>query len=89
MQHDDVDDDASECEVDDSLAHASNKAKYVIDGLKRGNVARFINHSCEPNLFYQSVLWEHDSLELSHLMLVASENIPPLTVREGPRHAEG
>ncbi|CAI5932455.1 unnamed protein product [Closterium sp. NIES-65] len=52
---------------------------YAIDGLRRGNVARFINHSCSPNLFYQSALWDHKRPELSHLLLVASENIPPLT----------
>ncbi|CAI5471523.1 unnamed protein product [Closterium sp. Yama58-4] len=52
---------------------------YAIDGLRRGNVACFINHSCSPNLFYQSALWDHKRPELSHLLLVASENIPPLT----------
>ncbi|GJP44029.1 hypothetical protein CLOM_g3421 [Closterium sp. NIES-68] len=52
---------------------------YAIDGHKHGNVARFINHSCSPNLFYQSALWDHKHPELSHLLLVASENIPPLT----------
>jgi len=33
--------------------------KYVIDGTERGNAARWINHSCEPNC--QPVLVEHAS----------------------------
>ncbi|XP_029985608.1 histone-lysine N-methyltransferase SETDB2 [Sphaeramia orbicularis] len=34
---------------------------YFIDATKEGNVSRFINHSCEPNLFIQNVFTDsHD-----------------------------
>ncbi|XP_073698317.1 histone-lysine N-methyltransferase SETDB2 [Garra rufa] len=45
--------------------HSQHKHKpeqiYYLDASKEGNVARFINHSCEPNLFIQSVFTDtHD-----------------------------
>lgn len=34
---------------------------YYLDASKEGNVARFFNHSCEPNLFLQNVFTDtHD-----------------------------
>ena len=54
--------------------------KYCIDAGSVGNVARFINHSCEPNLFVQCVLSSHHDAELARVMLFAADNIPPLQV---------
>lgn len=37
------------------------KDVYVLDASKEGNVSRFINHSCQPNLFIQNVFTDsHD-----------------------------
>lgn len=34
---------------------------YVLDASKEGNVSRFINHSCQPNLFIQNIFTDcHD-----------------------------
>ncbi|KAI3865080.1 hypothetical protein MKX03_017710 [Papaver bracteatum] len=52
--------------------------EFCIDGSEVGNVARFINHSCDGNLFVQSVLSSHHDPRLARLMLFASENIRPL-----------
>ncbi|XP_020519918.1 histone-lysine N-methyltransferase, H3 lysine-9 specific SUVH4 isoform X2 [Amborella trichopoda] len=52
--------------------------EFCIDAGSTGNVARFINHSCEPNLFVQCVLSSHHDLKLARVMLFASDNIPPL-----------
>ncbi|KAL7676208.1 hypothetical protein ACOME3_002463 [Neoechinorhynchus agilis] len=30
-------------------------SEYLIDGLKIGNIGRFLNHSCDPNVFVQNV----------------------------------
>ncbi|NWI16971.1 SETB2 methyltransferase, partial [Crypturellus soui] len=48
-------------EADDDealLKNASDENIYVLDATKEGNVGRFLNHSCCPNLFAQSVFVE-------------------------------
>ncbi|KAK4272249.1 hypothetical protein QN277_020833 [Acacia crassicarpa] len=52
--------------------------EFCIDAGSTGNIARFINHSCEPNLFVQCVLSSHHDLRLARVMLFAADNIPPL-----------
>ncbi|KAH6757608.1 hypothetical protein C2S51_038756 [Perilla frutescens var. frutescens] len=54
------------------------KKGYTIDALSYGNVGRFINHSCSPNLYAQNVIYDNDDKRAPHIMLVALENIPPL-----------
>jgi euchromatic histone-lysine N-methyltransferase len=51
--------------------------QYVIDASKYGGVARFINHSCKPNLFVQCVLYDDCNLDLPHVMLFAAAAIRP------------
>ncbi|NXP43619.1 SETB2 methyltransferase, partial [Heliornis fulica] len=50
------------CEKADSdytlLKNANEEKVYVLDATKEGNVGRFLNHSCCPNLFAQSVFVE-------------------------------
>ncbi|XP_053933863.1 histone-lysine N-methyltransferase SETDB2 isoform X1 [Cuculus canorus] len=50
------------CEEDDGdrplLKNADEENIYVLDATKEGNVGRFLNHSCCPNLFAQSVFVE-------------------------------
>ncbi|KAK1322982.1 Histone-lysine N-methyltransferase, H3 lysine-9 specific SUVH6 [Acorus calamus] len=53
-------------------------AGFTIDAAKYGNVGRFINHSCSPNLYAQNVLYDHDDKRMPHIMFFAAENIPPL-----------
>ncbi|KAI4350432.1 hypothetical protein L6164_004889 [Bauhinia variegata] len=52
--------------------------EFCIDADSTGNIARFINHSCEPNLFVQCVLSSHLDLKLARVVLFAADNIPPL-----------
>ncbi|XP_042695073.1 histone-lysine N-methyltransferase SETDB2-like [Centrocercus urophasianus] len=40
------------------LKNANDENIYVLDATKEGNVGRFLNHSCCPNLFAQSVFVE-------------------------------
>lgn len=54
------------------------EAEFCIDAGRVGNVARFINHSCDPNLFVQCVLSSHRDLKLARILLFASDNIPPM-----------
>uniref|UniRef100_A0A803MZI4 Uncharacterized protein n=1 Tax=Chenopodium quinoa TaxID=63459 RepID=A0A803MZI4_CHEQI len=52
--------------------------EFCIDAGVTGNLARFINHSCEPNLFVQCMLSSHHDIKLARVMLFAADNIPPL-----------
>ncbi|CAN1137594.1 Histone-lysine N-methyltransferase, H3 lysine-9 specific SUVH4 [Linum perenne] len=65
-----------------SIASDSSKSdsgpEFCIDAGPSGNVARFINHSCSPNLFVQCVLSSHQDLRLARVVLFAADNIPPL-----------
>ncbi|CAN8314804.1 unnamed protein product [Cochlearia groenlandica] len=51
---------------------------FTIDAAKRGNIGRFINHSCSPNLYAQNVMYDHGDERMPHVMLFAMDNIPPL-----------
>ncbi|KAI3756571.1 hypothetical protein L1987_56392 [Smallanthus sonchifolius] len=51
---------------------------FTIDAASYGNVGRFINHSCSPNLYAQNVLYDQDDNRMPHIMLFAAENISPL-----------
>ncbi|CAA0833843.1 Histone-lysine N-methyltransferase- H3 lysine-9 specific SUVH4 [Striga hermonthica] len=57
---------------------ASENVPFCIDAGKTGNFARFINHSCQPNLFVQCMLSSHHDLKQARIMLIAADNIPPL-----------
>ncbi|KAL4367165.1 hypothetical protein GQ457_05G011630 [Hibiscus cannabinus] len=57
---------------------SENVPEFCIDAGSIGNIARFINHSCEPNLFIQCVLSSHQDVKLARVMLFAADNIPPL-----------
>ncbi|AQK98389.1 Histone-lysine N-methyltransferase H3 lysine-9 specific SUVH4 [Zea mays] len=52
--------------------------EYCIDGSSIGNFARFINHSCQPNLFVQCVMSSHNDVKLAKVMLFAADTILPL-----------
>ncbi|XP_061355379.1 histone-lysine N-methyltransferase, H3 lysine-9 specific SUVH4-like isoform X2 [Gastrolobium bilobum] len=52
--------------------------EFCIDAGSTGNIARFINHCCEPNLFVQCVLSTHHDLKLARVVLFSSDNISPL-----------
>ncbi|CAL5187694.1 unnamed protein product [Lathyrus oleraceus] len=65
----------------DSQSHSCEVVKdggFTIDAAQYGNVGRFINHSCSPNLYAQNVLYDHHDNRVPHVMLFAAENIPPL-----------
>jgi euchromatic histone-lysine N-methyltransferase len=51
----------------------------VLCARDEGNVARFINHSCEPNLYVQPILSGHTNTDHVLIGLFACRDIPPFT----------
>ncbi|KAH0686146.1 hypothetical protein KY289_016903 [Solanum tuberosum] len=51
---------------------------FTIDAAIYGNVGRFINHSCSPNLCAQNVMYDHGDKRVPHIMFFASKSIYPL-----------
>jgi [histone H3]-lysine9 N-trimethyltransferase SUV39H len=54
----------------------SNVHMYVVDGEKRGSVARFINHCCDPNLRVFAVKYDRGDPRIYQLAFFAAEDIP-------------
>ncbi|CAO2172614.1 unnamed protein product [Urochloa humidicola] len=62
----------------DNDSEAPPAPEYCIDASSIGNFARFINHSCQPNLFVQCVLSSHNDVKLAKVTLFAADTILPL-----------
>ncbi|XP_057486486.1 histone-lysine N-methyltransferase, H3 lysine-9 specific SUVH1-like [Actinidia eriantha] len=50
----------------------------VISAKNGGNVARFMNHGCTPNIYWQPVLRESDNESYLHIAFFAISHIPPM-----------
>ncbi|KAH6830850.1 hypothetical protein C2S53_005774 [Perilla frutescens var. hirtella] len=50
---------------------------FALDAGKYGNVARFINHSCSPNVFSQEIIYDNNDKRMPRIMFFAGKNIPP------------
>ncbi|PHT45529.1 Histone-lysine N-methyltransferase, H3 lysine-9 specific SUVH6 [Capsicum baccatum] len=72
----------SDCSLNSSgqaeLSEVVEEGGYTIDAAQCGNIGRFINHSCSPNLYAQNVLYDHEDKRMPHIMLFAADNIPTL-----------
>ncbi|XP_057453490.1 histone-lysine N-methyltransferase, H3 lysine-9 specific SUVH1-like [Lotus japonicus] len=51
----------------------------IISAKNVGNVARFMNHSCSPNIFWQPVLYAEKNQYFLHIAFFALRHIPPMT----------
>ena len=58
-------------------AISQGKSEFLIDGRLRGNLTRFINHSCAPNLVVQCVFVGNQ--KLPRICLFAVKDIQPGT----------
>ncbi|KAJ1395021.1 hypothetical protein SESBI_33742 [Sesbania bispinosa] len=62
-------------DVDDYIL-SLGVGKGFIDATNRGNIARFINHSCTPNLCFKDVIYDSNNKSIPHKMLFAVKDIP-------------
>ncbi|XP_008810793.2 LOW QUALITY PROTEIN: histone-lysine N-methyltransferase, H3 lysine-9 specific SUVH1-like [Phoenix dactylifera] len=60
-------------------SESSKTLPIIISAKNMGNVSRFMNHSCSPNVFWQPVLHDHGDDQYPHIMFFASKHIPPMT----------
>ncbi|XP_074589845.1 histone-lysine N-methyltransferase, H3 lysine-9 specific SUVH1-like [Curcuma longa] len=61
------------------LSETPKLLSFVINSKNKGNIARFMNHSCSPNVFWQPVLHDHGDDRYPHIMFFAIKHIPPMT----------
>ncbi|XP_019068268.2 histone-lysine N-methyltransferase, H3 lysine-9 specific SUVH6-like [Solanum lycopersicum] len=64
--------------VDSNSSMRKDEDGFTLDAIRYGNVGRFINHSCSPNLYAQNVMYYHGDKKVPHIMFFASESIAPL-----------
>ncbi|XP_047964200.1 histone-lysine N-methyltransferase, H3 lysine-9 specific SUVH5-like [Salvia hispanica] len=67
----------SEANEDEYLFDIYHGDGFSLDAAKCGNIGRFINHGCDPNVFPQEVLYDHDDKRMPHIMFFAQKRIPP------------
>ncbi|GAV68269.1 SET domain-containing protein/Pre-SET domain-containing protein [Cephalotus follicularis] len=61
--------------INDMSRLIEGQGRYIIDATKYGNVSRFINHSCLPNLVNHQVLVDSMDCQRAHIGLYASRDI--------------
>lgn len=61
------------------LNESSKQLPIIISAKHTGNIARFMNHSCSPNVFWQPVLYDHGDEGYPHIAFFAIKHIPPMT----------
>ncbi|KAF3448760.1 hypothetical protein FNV43_RR09473 [Rhamnella rubrinervis] len=54
-------------------------SRLVISSKYFGNVSRFMNHSCSPNVFWQPILYEQNNQSFIHIAFFAIRHITPMT----------
>ncbi|CAM8892967.1 unnamed protein product [Rhodiola kirilowii] len=64
---------------DESLDDDKAPDPLYISAKNYGNVSRFMNHSCWPNVFWQPVMYENNGESTLHIAFFARKNIPPMT----------
>lgn len=76
---DDGEDGEDDQEDQEEETEEAPHTEFVLCARDAGNIARYINHSCEPNLCVQPILLGHTDTRHVLIGLVAAQDIPPFT----------
>lgn len=63
---------------DETTEQYSIPSPLIISAKNVGNVARFMNHSCNPNVLWQPVAYEQNNEYFIHIAFFAMKHIPPM-----------
>ncbi|KAE8702455.1 Heat shock protein 70 (Hsp 70) family protein isoform 1 [Hibiscus syriacus] len=55
------------------------RSPLVISSKNIGNVARFLNHSCSPNVFWQPITYDQNHEAFLNIAFFTKKHIPPMT----------
>lgn len=67
-------------DIDHGETETEGRPVWSVDCYDCGNWARFLNHSCEPNVMAYDVCWDTSPTSgISHIAFVTRERIPALT----------
>ncbi|KAF3515677.1 hypothetical protein DY000_02062560 [Brassica cretica] len=66
------------CAPDELPEEFNLPAPLLISAKNFGNVARFMNHSCSPNVLWQPVICEGNGEPVVHIAFFAIRHIPPM-----------
>ncbi|KAI3811806.1 hypothetical protein L1987_21538 [Smallanthus sonchifolius] len=58
--------------------HVKPPFPLIVSARNKGNVGRFMNHSCSPNVYWQPILRENEEESYLHVGFYAIKHIPPL-----------
>lgn len=61
------------------LLYDGDNQMYIIDAKSFGNVGRYMNHSCSPNVFVQNVMVDTHDLRFPWVAFFSQQNIPAYT----------
>ncbi|XP_051141595.1 histone-lysine N-methyltransferase, H3 lysine-9 specific SUVH1-like [Andrographis paniculata] len=64
--------------VQDSNGAEKSPFPLIISAKDNGNVSRFMNHSCSPNVYWQPVLRQSNNDVFLHIAFFAIQHIPPM-----------
>ena len=53
--------------------------RFLLDGKRKGNIGRFLNHSCRPNCFLQIVFTDTHDPRIYQLAFFTTQKIPAMT----------
>ncbi|EDV19880.1 uncharacterized protein TRIADDRAFT_64362 [Trichoplax adhaerens] len=56
--------------------HGGSSEPFIVDSKRIGNIGRFYNHSCDPNMFVQNVFWKTQDLRFPTLSFFTLRSIP-------------